>query len=364
MPRVSKGRVSVEAFEGRLRLRLPRAVYAGRQRYLYLALPDTPINRSAAEGKALAIEGDIAFDRFDHSLDRYRVQAHTLGQIQLGALWGKYTAMKSEELQQTTIDRDFKRVCNHISRLPSDNLMDARKIRQHLLNSGSRQTAKKILMHFNACCEWALEEGLITTNPFGLMPAVKSVKPRQPIHPFSSDETAAIINGFNEHSTWHYYAPFVKFLFWTGTRTSEAIGLRWGDVASDLSEITISSALVGRIRKGTKTCKVRQLPLNDSLKGLLANLDASGSSESLVFTAPGGNNIDAHNFLNRIWRGILSDLPIVYRPQYNTRHTFITMCLKSGVPVTQISEWVGNSPKTIWTHYAGFINAGSVPDFN
>ncbi|MCC3405390.1 MAG: hypothetical protein JGK17_07295 [Microcoleus sp. PH2017_10_PVI_O_A] len=50
--RNQKGSVVTCELRGMLRLRLPRHLFGGRQKYLYLGLPDTPINRSAAEEKA------------------------------------------------------------------------------------------------------------------------------------------------------------------------------------------------------------------------------------------------------------------------------------------------------------------------
>ena len=43
------------------------------QAYSYsMGLPDDPINRAAAEGKAAQIQKDIAFDEFDPTLEKYR----------------------------------------------------------------------------------------------------------------------------------------------------------------------------------------------------------------------------------------------------------------------------------------------------
>jgi hypothetical protein len=43
--KLSKGSVGVETFQGRLRLRLPRQLFGGKQKYLTLGLPDTDTNR-------------------------------------------------------------------------------------------------------------------------------------------------------------------------------------------------------------------------------------------------------------------------------------------------------------------------------
>ena len=66
-----KGSVGIEVLGSRLRLRLPRELYNGKQKYLSLGLTDTPDNRKLAEAKAKLIESDIERERFDCTLVRY-----------------------------------------------------------------------------------------------------------------------------------------------------------------------------------------------------------------------------------------------------------------------------------------------------
>ena len=66
-----KGSVSVEVFQGRLRLRLPRQLFGGKQKYVTLGLSDTDVNRRMAKAKAKLIESDIALERFDYTLEKY-----------------------------------------------------------------------------------------------------------------------------------------------------------------------------------------------------------------------------------------------------------------------------------------------------
>ncbi len=364
MSKAKWGSVVLIVDRGRLRIQLPRQLFDGEQKYLSLGLPDTPINRDAAQARIKLIESDIAFDRFDYTLERYRVQALTTNGTNLADLWSKYTQHKARELEATTIAKDFKRVSNHLSRCPVKTISgvpSARRVRTYLQNNATPATARKILMYIRSCCDWAVDEGLLQANPFtGLK--VKGKNQKRDPKPFTRSEMDQIITAFANHPSYRHYTPFVRFLFLTGCRTSEAVGLRWGDVSDET--ITFASALVGKIRKGTKTKVSREFPINSQLSDLLAIVRPdSPQSDQLVFLAPKGGTIDAHNFLNRAWRSVLSGLSIPYRPQYSTRATFITLCLQSGIQVTQVAKWVGNSPRTIWQHYAGLISTDSVPLF-
>lgn len=360
--RKPKGTVAVSSVRGMLRIQIPRHLFGGQQKYLYLNLPDTAINRAAAEQKAMAIAADIAFERFDFTLGKYQPQIQAIDEfpLTLGELWEKYTAYKSGHLAITTINKDFKRVAAHISSLPSQSLRDARKIRRYLMSTRTSGATKKSLMQINACCQWAVDEELIPRNPFVNLPKVKAIKTQNKIDPFTKHERDLIISAFEKDCP--HYAPFVKFLLWTGCRPSEAIGLQWKHIAPDLSKITFVEAVVEKNRKDTKTHTIRKFPVNPQLKSLLQSIKKSPNLETLVFTSVEGCMVDGHNFLEREWTTVLEKNAIAYRVVYNCRHTFITLCLEAGVPVTQVAQWVGNSPQTIWKHYAGLVSTHIVPE--
>lgn len=359
--RSPRGSVTVGIRRGMLQIKLPRFLFKGEQKIIYLGLPDTPINRQAANMKAQAIASDIAFEKFDYSLEKY--QPNYLPKYpSLTELWAKYTEYKSRILAKTTIDKDFHRVKNHIARFPTDNLLQARKMRDTLLANASAHTASKVITQLSACCDWAMNEGLINHNPFKNLSVDR--KPYSAnIQPFTKAEVELIINAFVNSPYYSHYTNFVRFLFLTGCRTSEAVGLTWGKVSLDLEQIVFSEAIVNGHVKGTKTGKTRIFPVNDQLQSLLLEIRPNQyKADQIIFISPEGMAINAHNFLMRAWKKTLETLPIAYRKQYNTRHTFITHCLESGVPVAQVANWVGNSPKTIWQHYAGVINSVEVPE--
>lgn len=354
-----KGTVTVTVKRGMLLIRFPRFLFNGEQKYLHLGLPDTPINRQAANMKAQAIAADIAFEKFDYSLEKYQPN-YSPKYPQLSELWSKYTDAKSKVLSQTTIQKDFIRVANHIKKLPTDNLSQARKIRDYLLSNYSAETVSKMLMYFSACASWAISEGLISHNPFDNISVAKRTYSSN-IQPFTKVEMDLIIEAFGKSDHAHY-SHFVRFLFLTGCRTSEAIALTWGKVSVNLEQIVFSEAMVNGHIKGTKTGKTRIFPVNEQLRSLLVEIKPKPHKlEQLIFTSPTGLAIDSHNFLMRAWKNVLAELAIAYRPQYNTRHTFISHCLEAGIPIAQVANWVGNSPKTIWQHYAGVISSVEVP---
>ena len=232
--KASKGSVGVETFQDRLRLHLPRHLYGGKQKYLTLGMADTSENRKLAEAKAKQIESDIAFERFDPTLAKYKPQIHltlvATTEIQqqptLIELWDKYTTYKSRTLSITTINKDFKKTRNHIASLPTHKLSKAVIIRDFLLEKLTPNATKRVLTQLKACCDWAIDSELISNNPFiGMSQKVRvAVKDEdETINPFNKGEQEQIIAAFERNMYYNHYTNYVRFLFMTGCRTSEAI---------------------------------------------------------------------------------------------------------------------------------------------
>lgn len=70
--RVSKGTAKIQVNGKYLRIRLPRHLYFGEQKFLNLGLSDTPENWNLAEAKLQEIQRDINYYKFDLTLDKYR----------------------------------------------------------------------------------------------------------------------------------------------------------------------------------------------------------------------------------------------------------------------------------------------------
>jgi integrase len=384
----AKGTVGIESFKTVLRLRLPRQVFGGKQKYLSLGLSDTPENRKAAELKARQIELDILSNNFDASLEKYKPQSHKpkASKVQkktgldLVELWGRYTNYRSKQVAETTLKIQYAAVGSHIAKLPSPELSGAIQTRDFLISTLSQDAAKRTLTQISACCDWAEESSLIDANPFrGMAKKIKVIKDdSRNIDPFSVEEKEAIIQAFEVHPIYSYYAPFVKFLFFTGCRTGEAVGLKWKHISHDCKTINFCESVSTRlkIRKDCKTHKSRLFPCNQQLQALLLSIKPENySPEALVFPSKRGKVISAKTFIENAWKGRDDRKPGIvtqlvnegkvdrYRTQYNTRHTFITHCLEAGVSVVQVAKWVGNSPEIIMKHYAGIIRPVEVPEF-
>lgn len=378
-----KGTVAILVSHHRLQLRFN---YAGKRHYLSLGLSDTRVNRSIAEAKAKLIESDILNERLDLTLEKYKSQTPLSiltpvlpSRFSLCDLWRDYTASQRDRLQETTLVRDYGKIEKRIQKFPHPYLEDAVKIQTYLLSHYSAEIAKRTLKQLSACCNWAIGQQLISENPFKELAReiTNTSKSRVSRKPFSREGVAAIISAF-EQDTYlskfapvphSYYAPYVKFLFYTGCRPEEAIALKWKHIESNRVSFCEAVATDVRIRKVTTSEKPRYFPINEELRRIFEAIKPDRyQPDDLVFPARGGKELDSHNFLNRIWKPIVQQLVNEdkvkeYLPQSNCRHTFITLCLEEGISARRIADWCGISVQVVEEYPTRAIAPIQVPSF-
>ncbi|MDZ8025992.1 MAG: DUF3596 domain-containing protein [Nostoc sp. DedQUE11] len=390
--KASKGTVQVISSNDRLQLRFR---FAGKRHYLSIGLADNSVNRKAAEAKARQIELDIVSGNFDPTLAKYKPQAalstvateitrSITAKTSLAYLWEQFVEYKRPQCSPNTMRLSYGVFSNYVKNLPTHDLDKANEIRDYILNTIPLYSGKRFITRLSACCEWAIESGMISENPFQGMatkinlPKSSTTKEIDEINPFSLQERDKIINAIEnnlfcprtsafKHS---HYAPFVRFLFLTGCRPSEAIALQWKHISQDFRQINFEQAIIKtesgkQVRQGLKTQERRKFPCNDSLRQLLqSNKPEEATSDSFVFPSPKGKVIDIDNFRGRIWTTVIHGLEIEYRKLYQTRHTFITHALETGkLDAKDVARLVGNSPEIIYQHYAGNKRELFVPEF-
>ena len=368
------GSVQVRSSNHRLQLVFS---FGGKRYFVSTGLGDTPFNRKQAQDKALEVERDIAYGEFnpDH-LEKYKVQAAlttaevvtTIAepQLTLAALWGKYVTYKAPQASPKTMNGSYEPVTAHLGRCLTDGLENALKFRLELLQVTTQAQARRTLMQLSAACKWGIKHRLIEANPFeGMYKELEATKPPPPIA-FTVEERDRIIAAFESHQgkgiNYRHYTPFVKFLFWSGCRPCEAIGLRWGSVTEACDRIHFHESIVevsGKLvrRTETETGVKRWFSCTPKLQALLCSIRPEHPQlDDLVFPAPKGGEIHASNFKDRAWNKVLTQLGLemkegVKMTPYNCRDTFITLQAIHGNSSTTIARWVGNSSQVIEEKY-------------
>ena len=101
--------------------------------------------------------------------------------------------------------------------------------RDHLLTQVAPISAAGYFSVINAAWEWGVARGWLQSNPWTAMISAFKVPPIESSQPFTIEEIQAIIKTMNALRSYRDYTLLISFLFGTGCRTGEAIGLRWGD---------------------------------------------------------------------------------------------------------------------------------------
>jgi integrase len=358
---MAKGTIAVEVFKDRLRLRWG---YAGKRYCLYIGLPDTKVNRVAAEAKARQIELDIASSNFDATLKKYNTEQQVKrSSLPIVDLFERFTAEKAKSVYHRTLEK-YKATIEYLRQYFKEKTADsvtlsvAESFVEWLQGRNSERTLKERLQLLRACWEWAIEQGILESNPWSDLVVRVKIPPKQKSKPFTLEEIRAIIESFRSDRYYDYYADFVEFLFGTGCRMGEAIGLRWGHLSDDCSSVWIGESVSRGVRKSTKTNRARTITLTTRLQEMLLNRRPQNpDSDSLVFLTPHGYAIDDHNFRNRAWKIVLSRLNIDYRKPYNTRHTLISHALDRGMSPVMVAQLTGHDVATLYENYAGSVSS-------
>jgi len=219
------------------------------------------------------------------------------------------------------------------------------------------KTIKGYVTDARGIFDMALEEEIISKNPFVHVKVTKQEMESEEIIPFSSDEVDVMLASAP--------VPLRNFLaigFYTGMRSGEILGLQLSDIYE--SKISIRRSISKGVVSTPKTVKsIREVPLFDVLKPYVdEQVQIARKQKSFYLFSNNRKHLYGVDSIRGkkpygAWAKLLSDLDIPYRKIYNTRHTFITAMLKSGeLSVLEIAQIVGHTnTKMILENYARFI---------
>jgi integrase len=177
--------------------------------------------------------------------------------------------------------------------------------------------------------------------------------------PFTRDEVEAII----EYMIERYpdgVANYVEFKFFSGLRPSETTALRWADVDLERDRVHVHRAIVRGLEKNTtKTSTARHVLLNSRARAALLRQRAlTQLAGDFVFLDPryGKPWTEERAFRRSYWAPTLKALGLRYRRPYNTRHSYATMMLMSGMTPAFCASQLGHSVGMLLSTYARWLD--------
>lgn len=264
---------------------------------------------------------------------------------------------KRPHLKSSTYDGYRKTVLNHLTPgLGIHVLADLR--RTHIKEWCAKQgtTAKTIrnrLSVLRAALDDAVQDDLIESNPlFGWQWKTKeAIDEDDDIDPFTAEEQSAILDKAAGQER-----NLFKLALWTGMRTSELIGLQWGDIDWLRGEIDVRRSLT---RAAIVAKSAGEAPKTKAgrrkIKILAPALDALKSQKEFTYLA--GEHV-FHNprtntrwsgdqTIREAWKRIVRLAKVRYRYPYQTRHTYASMMLTAGESPMWVATQMGHRDWTM-----------------
>lgn len=213
----------------------------------------------------------------------------------------------------------------------------------------------------------AVDDGYLSLNPCLYQGGSRRRRPGAiakadtRINPLSFDERAAFIGA----ARGTLYGVPLEVMVRTGLRPGELFALRVEDVELESGSLRVERALTdGRALKGTKTNQEREVKLSSVARRLLEQYLPWLREESLrygwgeptwLFPNEANEPLDESK-VRKEYRRLLKTADIPHRPLYELRHTFASLALSEGVPVTWVSAQLGHeNPTTTYRYYARYL---------
>ena len=219
--------------------------------------------------------------------------------------------------------------------------------------------------------EDAVTEGILAFNP-----AHKATRPKiekEEIQALSEPEVWQFLIAARSSMLDALYHLAVK----TGMRQGELLGLTWANVDSQRGEIRVIQQLRRVRQQGqwfaftalkTKYSR-RTIPIGNELQLILQEhrrkqqeqklfMGSRWKEHDLLFTSSIGTPIDQRNLI-RDFKQVLKQAGLRDIRFHDLRHTAASIMLKNGIPLVDVSRYVGHSsPAITLTLYAHLLPGG------
>lgn len=321
------------------------------QRYS-LGLPESPANYAIADRVSRQVQLDIEGGNFVWSKEQYLDPQGTQRKLVAAIpnhrkIWDKYYQANKSRVKPTTI-AVWDVVSDRIKLAPNE----PEALLNYLLQTTTVNRTAQILQWLGTAYRWAIKRQIVKNNPLSFLEIPIPPAPKEAA-PFSKADKNRVLE-ISANSEWNY---FIEFLFLTGCRPSEAVGLTWLQVESKAIRFDRSITIVNGQpipMEKSKTNRIRYFPIYDRLQELLAKCSRTGV---LVF-AVDHEPIDYLRF-GYWWRSKIQEWSNT--TPYSCRDTFICEKILAGVPPVVVAKWCDNSVAQIEQRYFKVLPSEFLP---
>lgn len=207
----------------------------------------------------------------------------------------------------------------------------------------TNKTRNNALTPLRGVFKLAARDGVIISSPADDIDNGKHQYPEP--DPLNVDEMETVLSWVksNRHEMWWNYFEFACF---SGLRPSEQMALTWDYVDFNRGYCRVELTKIGkRVRKHTKTYKVRDVEFNERAKqALIRQKKWTLLQGGEVFKNPStGMPFPTNQQIRRNWNAALKATGVRHRVSYQTRHTFCTNNLEAGAKIHWVSNQMGHA---------------------
>ncbi|MCH7802443.1 MAG: site-specific integrase [Acidobacteria bacterium] len=217
----------------------------------------------------------------------------------------------------------------------------------------------------------AIEKNIVSDNPTLRLRKFYRQAPKrhEEIEPLSQEESLLFLQTTQQHAP-NYYTLFLLALH-TGLRSGEIAGLQWIDIDWNGKYLKVRRAIVRRRLTTVKTRHGRRrVDLSDDLIGTLADLRKKMQEECLkkgsntipewVFANRYGGWVEMSNVKQKNFKNVLRKAGLRSLRFHDLRHSFASLLLANGAPITYVSNQLGHANSQITLK----VYAHWIPDEN
>ena len=243
-----------------------------------------------------------------------------------------------------------------------DSILQTTIINQLKIDGYSFSTVRFTNNILSQIFQYATSKGKVSKNPVkNVVIPKRSLFETKEIRFLSEDErnklVATCYSTYSNGKRRYTFGPFYVFLLYTGLRIGEGLALKWKHIDFEKRTVYVSRTLItikNREKDGnkkiivdqptTKTGKSRTVYLSDmALNALYDIKERMGyDPEKYIVYTKNNNNMRPEDAYT-IFLCIVKNAGIEKCTIHSLRHSFVSMMIGNGVPITMVSAIVGHS---------------------
>ena len=216
-------------------------------------------------------------------------------------------------------------------------------------------TVRGIARSLSVVLSAAVEDELLPANPALRLGKYlrRGDEPEVEPDPFTKDEAELLAAVAAEcYPQWH---AWLLTGLRTGLRASELLGLQWGDIDWYGRYLRVTRSIVRGMQTTPKNHQCRRVDLSPQLRAVLRRWRARQSATWLargktrpvwIFPSSTGTSLDESK-MRKAFHQILDRAELHRRGPHQMRHTFASLLLQAGVPITYVSRQLGHRDSAI-----------------